>query len=105
MTPRDTKSVPSSSNVRTTVRNIVSKIPRFIALSMVKIRVTPLWSVTSLIKGLKINTIPNMEKSITRRISKEPNLLQAEAAYQRAKYKKLKKLLPRIILPKRRLSF
>ena len=70
VTPRDTKSVPSSRNVRKTVRNVIRKTPHFIALSMVKIKVTPLGSVTSSRKGLKIKTILNMEKRNTRRSSK-----------------------------------
>ena len=70
VTPRDTKSVPSSRNVRKTVRNVVRKTPHFIALPMVKIKVTPLRSVTFSIKRLKIKTIQNMGKMITRRCSK-----------------------------------
>ena len=38
VTPRDTKIVPSSRNVRKTVRNIVIKTPRYISLSTVKIK-------------------------------------------------------------------
>ena len=44
------------------VRNVVRKNPHFIALSVVKIKVTPLGSVASSRKGLKIKTIINMEK-------------------------------------------
>ena len=64
MTPRDTKSVPSSRNGRKTVRNVVRKSPHSIALSMVKIKVTPLVSVTSSKKGLKIKEILDMKKRL-----------------------------------------
>ena len=71
VTPRDTKSVPRSSrSVRTTVRNIVRKTPHFIALYMVKVKVTPLGTVKYSRQGLKIKTILNIEKRITIRISR-----------------------------------
>ena len=70
VTPRDTKTVPSSSNVRTTVRNIVRKTPHFIALSMMKIKATPLGSVASSRKGLKIKTILNMEKVLQEEVQR-----------------------------------
>ena len=68
VTPRNIKSIPRSyRSVRTTVKNVVRKTPHFIALSMMKIKATPLGSVTSSKKGLKIKTILNMLKNITRR--------------------------------------
>ena len=81
VTPRDTKIVPSSRNARKIVGNIVRKTPHFIALSMVKIKVTPLGSVTSSIKGLKIKTILKMKKKDYKKKFKELNLFQAEAAH------------------------
>ena len=56
-----------------TVRNAVRKTPHFIALSMVKIKVTPLGSVISSIKGLKTKAILNTEKRITIRSLKNLN--------------------------------
>ena len=47
------------------------KTPQFIALSMVKIKVTPLGSANYSRKGLKIKTILGIQKRITRRSSKE----------------------------------
>ena len=46
------------------------KTPHFISLSVLKIKVTPLRSVTSSREGLNIKKIINMEKRITKRISK-----------------------------------
>ena len=60
MTPRDTRSVPISRNVRITVRNVIRKTPHFIALYMVKIKFTPLGSKKVSRQGLKTNTILNM---------------------------------------------
>ena len=65
------KIVPSSRNVRKTVRNVIRKTPRFIALSMVKIKVTPLGSAKSSRQGLKIKTILSIQKRITRGSSKK----------------------------------
>ena len=65
-TQRERKSVPNSSNGRKTVRNFIRKNPHFIALSMVKIKVTPLGSAKSSRQGLKIKTILNMQLSIKR---------------------------------------
>ena len=53
------KSVPSSRNVRTRVRNVIRKTPHFIALSMARIIVTPLGSEKDSKQGLNIKTILN----------------------------------------------
>ena len=70
VTLRERKSVPSSRNVRKVARNVIRKTPHFIALSIVKIKVTPLGSVTSSRKGLKMKTKIKYRKRITRRSSK-----------------------------------
>ena len=70
-TEKKIKNVPSSRNVRKTVRNIIRKTPHFIALSMVKIKVTPLGSAKYSRQGLNIKTILSIKEGITRRNSKK----------------------------------
>ena len=67
VTPRERKSVPSSRNVRKMIRNVIRKTPHSIALSMVKINVTPLGSENSSRQGLKIKITINMQLRIIRR--------------------------------------
>ena len=52
-------------------KNCYKKTPHFIALSMVKIKVTPLGSENSSRQGIKIKTILSIKKIITRRNSKK----------------------------------
>ena len=68
--PRDKKSVPSSRNVKKMVRNIIRKTPRFIDLSMVKIKVTSIGSSKSSRQGLKIKTILNMKKRLQEEVQR-----------------------------------
>ena len=82
------------------MRNIVRKTPHFIELSMVKIKATPPGSVTSLRKVLKIKTILNMKKKGYTKKFKKLNILQAEAALERAKYKQLNKAFAKKKTPK-----
>ena len=60
------KSVPSSRNVKKTVSNVIRNTPRFIALSVVKTKATPLGSANSSRQGLKIETILIIQLRISR---------------------------------------
>ena len=91
MTPRERKIVPSSRNVRKTVRNVIRKTPHFIALFMVKTKATTLGSAKSSRQALKIKN-PKYLKSDYKNKFKDLNLLEREASHQRAKYPKYKKL-------------
>ena len=70
VTPRERNIGPSLRNVSKTVRNIIRNNSHSIALSNVKTKVTPLGSAKYSRQGLKIKTILNMEKSITRKSSR-----------------------------------
>ena len=89
VTPRERKSVPSSRNVRKTLINVIRKI--------LTLLLSPRWKQSYTSREYKVLKESTKDKENTkystkdyRRNSREVNLLETEAAHQRAKYVKYK---------------
>ena len=74
-----------------TVRNVIRKTPHCIALSVVKIKVTPIGSTKSSRQGPKIKIILSIQKKDYKKKFKEVNISGRGSANQKAKYLKYEK--------------
>ena len=65
-TSRERKIAPSLKNRRKTIRNVIRNTPRFIALSVVKTKATPLGIAKFSRQRLRIKTILSIQLRVTR---------------------------------------